>query len=116
MGKTRPGYLYLIAGVAGIGVWVAVTALSGRREAWDSPLYFQAGLPVLCLVAAVLGFTVPERAWRWGAMPLVAQTAWMFATLGLGNLWPLGLLAGAVLSMPLILASRVGAFLRRRLT
>lgn len=115
MDRTRQRSLYLIAGLAGIGVWVAVTELSGRREAWDSPLYFQAGLPVLGLVAGALGFIAPERTWRWGAVPLAAQTAWMFATLGPGNLWPLGLIAGAVLSIPLILASRAGAFVRRRL-
>lgn len=104
-------WMYGIAGLAGILVWVMVSLVSGRREAWDSSLYFQIGLPALCLTSAVMGYVAPRRAWRWGAVPLAAQTAWMLVTLGLGNLWPLGLVAGGVLAVPPILASRFGAFL-----
>lgn len=107
-------WLYGLAAAAGILVWVAVSSMSGRREAWDSPAYFQVGIPVLCLVSVVLGYFSPDRAWRWGAVPLGAQTAWMFVTQGIGNLWPLGLIMGGILAVPPVLAARFGAFIHRR--
>jgi hypothetical protein len=106
-------WLYGVAAFSGILVWVVVSSVSGRREAWDSAYYFQVGIPALCLVSAVLGYLSPTRSWRWGAVPLGAQTVWMFATQGLGNLWPLGLIAGGIFAMPPVLAARFGAFIRR---
>jgi len=38
----------------------------------------------------------------------------MFATQGLGNLWPLGLIVNGVLAVPPILTARLGAFVRTR--
>ena len=43
-----------------------------------------------------------------------AQTLWMLASQGVGNLFPLGLIMGAVLAVPPILAARFGAFLSRK--
>ncbi len=110
----RERWLYVIAAASGILAWVAVSWVSGRREAWDSSWYFEAGIPALCLVSAVLGYLAPNRSWRWGAVPVGAQTLWMYATQGIGSLWPLGLLMGAILAVPPILAARLGAFLGRK--
>ena len=107
-------WLYALAAGSGILVWVAVSMLSGRREAWDSEAYYQIGLPVLCVVSAVLGYFEPDRPWRWGAIPLAAQAVTMFAMQGLGNLWPLGLIVTGVLAVPPILTAKFGTFLRTR--
>ena len=107
-------WLYAVAAGSGILVWVLVSMLSGRREAWDSEAYYQIGLPVLCVVSAVLGYFEPDRPWRWGAIPLAAQAVTMFAMQGLGNLWPLGLIVTGVLAVPPILTAKFGTFLRMR--
>ena len=107
-------WLYGIAAVSGILVWVLVSSISGRREAWDSAAYFQVGIPALCLVSAVMGYLAPDRAWRWGAIPLGAQLVWMLVTQGPGNLLPLGLIVGGILAVPPILAARLGAFIHHR--
>ena len=110
----RDSWFYVIAAAAGILVWVMVSSISGRGEAWDSPVYFQIGISVLCIMSAVMGYLSPDRAWRWGAVPLGAQTLWMFATQGLGNLWPLGLIVSGISAVPPILAASSGTFFGRR--
>jgi hypothetical protein len=110
----KDSWFYVIAALSGILVWVLVSSISGRREAWDSAAYFQVGIPVLCLVSAVMGYLAPDRSWRWGAIPLGAQIAWMLVTQGPGNLLPLGLIVGGVLAVPPILAARLGAFIHHR--
>jgi hypothetical protein len=110
----RDFWLYVIAAISGVLVWVVVSSLSGRREAWDSPAYFQIGIPVLCTMSAVMGYLSPDRAWRWGAIPLGAELLWMLATQGAGNLLPLGIIVGGILAIPSILTARLGAFIHRR--
>jgi len=101
---------YGLAVVTGIVVWVVVSTLSGRREAWDSQWYFLIGIPVVCIVSAALGFVEPSRPWRWGVAPLIGQLSWMLLTQGPGNLLPLGLVVFGVLSVPSIMTARIGAF------
>jgi len=102
-------WLYGVAFVSGMAVWILVCAYSGRREAWDSGLYFTVGIPVVCLVAGVLGYVEPERPWRWGIVPLIGQAVWMLVSQGVGNLLPLGLVVFGIFSIPSILTAIVGA-------
>ena len=59
-------WLYGLAVVTGVLVWVIVSNASGRREAWDSQWYFLISVPVVCVISAALGFVEPRRPWRWG--------------------------------------------------
>src|SRR2546429_5909502 len=103
-------WLYGLAVVTGILVWVVVSEASGRREAWDSQWYFLISIPVVCVVSAALRFIEPSRPWRWGVAPLVGQFSWMLLTQGPGNLLPLGVVVFGVLSVPSIITARIGAF------
>ncbi|HXV68054.1 MAG TPA: hypothetical protein VD738_03940 [Nitrospira sp.] len=105
--------LYGLAIVIGIVVWIGVSTVSGRREAWDSESYFLIGMPVVCVASAALGFLAPSKPWRWGVAPLAGQFAWMLLTQGPGNLLPLGLVVFGVLSVPSIITARIGAFFGR---
>ncbi|HKV75286.1 MAG TPA: hypothetical protein VJN95_12270 [Gemmatimonadales bacterium] len=100
---------------AGFGGWIAVSSLSHRREAWDSPLYWSGLFPILLLLSAILGFFSPERAWRWGLWMAAGQLAIMFLREPSGSLLPLGVILfsflGAVAGVPALIASQV----RRRL-
>ena len=103
-------WLYGVAILTGTVVWVVVSTASGRREAWDSELYFLLGMPVVCMVSATLGFFEPNRSWRWGGTPLVGQFFWMLLTQGPGNLLPLGVVVFGILSVPSIITAQIGAF------
>lgn len=109
----KPWGLYGVAVATGMTVWILVVSFSGRREAWDSDLYYSAGIPAVCLVACILGYVEPERSWRWGIAPMVGQAAWMLLSQGAGNLLPLGLVVFAMLSIPSIVTARLGATLAR---
>lgn len=107
----RDGWLYLAALLLGVGVWVGVSLISGRTEAWDSELYMTVGMPVLCAGAMLLGFFEQMRCWRWGVLPFAGQFVWMTLTQGPGNLLPLGIVVFGMFSLPAIVAARLGAFI-----
>ena len=108
---TRSQWLYLVAPVCGAAIWIVIALASGRKEAWDSGLYFSVGIPAVCLVSAVFGFLEPRRSWRWGVLPMIGQLVWMLLSQGVGNLLPLGVIVFGVLSIPSIITARIGAFI-----
>lgn len=97
--------------------WIALGALAGRREAWDSPLYYAVMLPlaaVVCFVAA------RGRAAAFGVWPIAFAAGQLAGSLvvarGERSLWPLSLVALAVLSAPSWIAAYLGSRLRRART
>jgi hypothetical protein len=110
----RDVWLYAVALAVGICVWLAVAHTTGKREAWDSEVYFSFGMPIVCAISLLLGAAQPRRSWRWGATPLAGQFATMLVTQGVGNLLPLGVIVFAILSIPSILTARLGAYARKR--
>jgi hypothetical protein len=114
MQTVRQKWLYLSAFLLGMAVWIAVSALSGRREAWDSAWYFSAGMPILCAGSMILAFCEPARSWRWGVVPFAGQLVLVLISQGPGNLLPLGIVVFGIFSLPAILAARAGAFLANK--
>jgi len=105
----------LIAAVVGAALWVAVSMMSGRGEAWDSSAYWALAYPLAILVSALLGYFYPERTWRWPLVLFAAQfVAMVVRSSELGGLWPLGLVMFGILSLPAVLAARLAARLGRR--
>ena len=107
-------WLYGAAVVTGIVVWIVVSKVSHRREAWDSQWYFMVGVPVVCVVSAVLGYLEPNRPWRWGAAPLAGQFFWMLVTQGPGNLLPLGVIVFGILAIPSMITAWLGALVGKK--
>ncbi len=105
---------FLVAVASGALLWVATTALSGRREAWDSPLYWTVAYPAAVVIAGVLGALAPDRAWRWGLAIMLVQALTLAAATSSFGLLPLGLIMFAVLAVPPVGAAVGGAALRRR--
>ena len=91
-------------------VWIVISAVSGIKEAWDSSWYFSLGYPLICAVSLVLGYFTPVRTRRWGVAPFVGQFAWLLLSQGPGNLLPLGIIAFGVISLPAIIAAKVGVY------
>ncbi len=112
----RQHWLLIAAVAGGALIWVMISTASGKREAWDSALYFSIGMPAVCLLAALLGFLEPHRTWRWGAAPLAGQFLAMLLMVGPGSLLPLGIILFGVLAIPSIIAARLAAYLRSYVT
>lgn len=54
---------YLLAIGGGAVTWALVAPMGGRREAWDSPLYFTVAIPLTCGLSSSPD-TSSLRAWR----------------------------------------------------
>ncbi len=115
--RSAAKWAYAVACAVGAATWGYIAAAGGRREAWDSDLYFTVALPFIGLSAAVLGFLVPERAWRWAFVPFGAQALVAFVQNPTANLLPIGLIVfaffGAACLVPAYVGAKLGMILRR---
>jgi hypothetical protein len=115
MKAPRFHHLYYIALAGGALLWLGTMAVSGRNEAWDSPLYWQLTYPLCVALAGFLAYVEPVRPWRWALAVMLVQPVVMALTSGSSfNLLPLGLVLFGILALPPVLAARVGAWLRSR--
>jgi hypothetical protein len=112
----------LVLGLAvgtGIALELTVQSLSGRREAWDSEIYWTLGLPVAALAALAVGFLAERRDWLAAGAIVPAQVTTMMASSGdlVGGLalWPLTAGIASILGAPFLVASFAGSRLRRLL-
>jgi hypothetical protein len=105
---------YLLAAFAGAVLWLATTALTGRREAWDSPHYWTVTYPLGIVISGLFGYLLPERAWRWGLVVMLAQAVTLAFAASSFGLLPLGLILFAVLAVPPMIVARVVAGVRVR--
>jgi hypothetical protein len=103
-----------VALAGGAVLWIATMAATGRSEAWDSPYYWSITYPLGIVFAAVLGFLVPERPWRWGiAIIMIQLPVVMFTSGNSWNLLPLGAAVFLAMSLPAVVAASVAGRLRR---
>ncbi|HZM00509.1 MAG TPA: hypothetical protein VFD43_09685 [Planctomycetota bacterium] len=112
-GLPAPAALAL-ALAAGVAVELGVTALSGRAESWDAPIYWKAGYPGLIAASAALGWLAPQRPWRWALAAMLGQFGTMMLRKGEASLWPLGLVLSLVLALPGMAAAQLLAGWRLR--
>jgi hypothetical protein len=106
---------YAVAAIGGAALWLATAALSGRREAWDSSLYWSVAYPLAIAGAGALGYLAPERPWRWGATLMLVQAVTLAVTASSFGLLPLGLMLFGVLAVLPTAMATVGARMRHRL-
>jgi hypothetical protein len=101
--------------LTGIALELAIHAMTGRREAWDSSQYWSVGLPIAGVVALLLGYLAGGRRWIWTLLIVPAQVTTMMLRNGeIGTLWPLMMILACVLSLPFAGVAWVGAWLRSR--
>ena len=109
--KTRLVVCLVIA--TGVALELGIHALSGRREAWDSPLYWILGLPAAGIASVVIGFLSQRADWLWAAAIIPSQVMTMMVRSGeISGLWPLMLVLSSMLSTPFVVASFVGSRFR----
>jgi len=98
-----------IAILTGIGLELGIYAISGRREAWDSPVFWTVGLPVALIIALGIGLLSDRRAWLATIAIAPSQLATMMVRSGeVGNLWPLALILSSLLSAPFVATAFAG--------
>jgi hypothetical protein len=111
-GKAAPAYL--AAAVGGALLWLAAALAGGKTEAWDSSLYWVVAYPAAIVLAAVLGYWAPHRAWRWGLTIMLVQAVVLTLSAADFTLLPLGLILFAILALPPIGAAGLAARISRR--
>jgi hypothetical protein len=115
MMSNRSATPLVIAVIVGALLWVLAAVLDGRREAWDSSLYWSVAYPLALVATGCIAFVFPDRPWRWAVALFGAQFVAMCVRNGeLGNLWPLGLAMFAILATPAAVVATVASRLRSR--
>ena len=106
---------YAAAAIGGVLLWLGASALGGRREAWDSSLYWVVAYPASIVVAGVVAVFASVRPWRWGLTIMLAQAVTLAITSMSFGLLPLGMILFAILAVPPMLGALVGAAVGARL-
>jgi len=107
--------IIVLSVLTGIALELAIHAMTGRREAWDSTQYWSVGLPFAGVVSLLLGYLARGRQWIWTILIIPGQVTTMMVRNGeIGTLWPLMMILAAVLSLPFAGAAWIGARLRAR--
>lgn len=88
----RQIFLSILLSVIGLTVWIAISTMSNKVEAWDSTYYYQIGLPIMLGASAIAGFIEPKYTWRWGLFVVVLQPIALFIQGQVGPFAILGLL------------------------
>lgn len=97
----------------GVSLHVSVWQVSGAKEPWDDPMYWQVGIPIAILAAACIGYLAKGSAWMSVILIIPAQIATMMVKSGEpGNLWPLSFALGFVMGLPFLLVAWITARLR----
>jgi hypothetical protein len=94
-------------------VCLAITTATGRKEAWDSGAYFSVGIPIMCALIFAISYLFPARAWRWTLSMAVGQSIAILSGGGSLSLWPLSIVAMAVLSVPQLVVGFVATKLAK---
>jgi hypothetical protein len=105
---------YAAAALTGLGVCLAISLATGRKEAWDSSLYFSLGIPVMALVVFAISYAFPRSAWRWTIAMALGQSVAMLMSGNSLSLWPLSIIAMTICSLPQFAAGFAASWLALR--
>ena len=113
--------LIVLAGAAGILTDVFGDWLIPAKGAYQLR-YLQLALPLLCALAAVLGYLWPWKAWQWGLVPFLALAIWQvagpYATVHWGNLGPIPFVfpfyTAVLTAIPAMIAAELAAYVSRQ--
>lgn len=95
-------------------MWLVMAGVSGKREAWDSSIYWTVAYPSSIGLAGGLGYWVPEKPWRWGLAVMLAQALVLITSGSDFGLLPLGLIVFSILALPAVGVAALMARFRLR--
>ncbi len=101
----------------GLAPWMFMPAITGAREAWDTPVYFVGVLPALALAAAIGAWISPSRAWLLAPAAVVGQVIGLLSTHPptQSPLWILGVIMLCITHAPVLGVALGSAAIRRKL-
>ena len=107
---------FLGVAVVGLAIWLAVSAVSGKREVWESDYFYNVGFPCLALISGVAGFLRPNRPWLWGIATVALQPLALYWGHNPfhGGIGAIGLFFFAAYSVAFAFCAVGGAALRQR--
>ena len=105
---------YAASALCGLVVCLAISLATGRKEAWDSSLYFSVGMPAMVLAIFAISYLFPRAAWRWTLSMALGQSIALLLGGNSLSLWPLAILAMLLFSLPQFASGYVGSWLSRR--
>ncbi len=108
-GKTTFGTALACSFAAGFAIELLIGMLAGRREAWDSGMFWVLGYPAMILVAYVFGAAAGVRPVLIGYAPFAGLLVAMLLKTGAGSLLPLGIIMTMFLGLPAVFAALLGA-------
>ena len=103
----------LLSVLTGVLLETGINIMTGRREAWDSGLYWIAGLPLAAVAAALIGYLSRGRDWIWTLLIVPGQVLTMIVRSdGISGLLPLMVVLSAILSLPFAFVAFIGSRFR----
>ena len=104
MSKQEDGAPPRVAGISafwvGLLVNVAISVVTGRDEAWDSPLYYVVGIPLMCVAIGFISYRFPRNPGRWTFFMSLGQCVAAVVMGGGVGVLIIALLFMMVLSLP----------------
>jgi Mn2+/Fe2+ NRAMP family transporter len=98
--------------ILGVIIWISISFLVGKDEAWDSKYYFLYGLPLMMFASGVFGYIEPNRPWRWGIAIVFSQALILWLKNPTANLLPFGIVVFGFICVPCIATAYFGSFLK----
>lgn len=95
--------------LCGLVVYLTIVLATGRNEAWDDSSYYVLGIPLMCVVAFVIGHRFPVRPWRWALWMAAGQALGALLNGSSLSLLPLALVFMVIISIPQFIAARLGS-------
>jgi len=105
---------YVVSALGELAVCLVISQVTGKKEAFDSELYFSVGIPIMCVLIFALSYWFPEKPWRWTVSMAVGQSIAIASGGGSPTLWPLAMFAMAALSIPQLITGIVASKLANR--
>jgi hypothetical protein len=107
---------FLGVAVVGLAIGLAVSAVSGKIEVWESDYFYYVGFPAMAFISGVAGFLRPNRPWLWGIATVALQPLALYWGHNPfhGGIGAIGLFFFAAYAVALAFCAVGGAALRER--
>ena len=109
MENNKHFFPYIASFLCGLAVYLIIILATGRNEAWDDGSYYFLGMPLMCIVAFLIGYLFPLKPWRWSLSMAAGQTVGALLGGSSLSLLPLAIIFMVVISMPQFIAAAFGS-------
>src|SRR5437016_14075402 len=98
----------LLSASTGVAAELISANVGHRREAWDSPFYWQVAWPCMLLAAFLIALIERRSIVLVGYAPFAGQLITMVVRTGGGSMLPLGIVFMAIFGVSGVLAAKAG--------